>query len=170
MILGVALSGCGGGKAPSKVSTPPGAASQTSTQSTAPSTAAPPPHTSSQPSTPRTAAPPPSREVSEGVVRASSGGISATMHASSHHPRVNRAWPVSFVVSQAGRPAKAQVRYEYLFAGQVVARRSHYRFTGSFHDTFIWPSSALGYPLTFRAVISAGSVMLNLDYQVQVVH
>jgi hypothetical protein len=91
------------------------------------------------------------------------------MHASTHHPRVNRNWPVGFMVSRAGRPVKAEVRYRYLFAGQVVARRSHYTFTGSFHDIFMWPSSAVGYPLTFRAVISAGGVMLNLDYPVQVV-
>jgi hypothetical protein len=90
------------------------------------------------------------------------------MRASSHHPRVNRPWPVSFTVSQAGKPATARVRYEYLFGGQVVARRSNYRFTGRFHDTFIWPPSAVGYPLTFRAVISSASTTLNLDYPVQV--
>jgi hypothetical protein len=91
------------------------------------------------------------------------------MHASGHHPRVNRPWPVSFSVTQAGRPAQARVRYEYLFAGQVVAHRSNYRFSGSFHDTFVWPPSALGYPLTFRAVITSAKVTLNLDYAVQVI-
>lgn len=115
-----------------------------------------------------TATTPGSTEVSAGVVRASSGAITATMQASSHHPRVNRPWPVSFAVTRAGQPVKAQVRYEYLFAGQVVAHRSHYTFTGTFHDVFHWPSSAVGYPLTLRAVVSSGSVMLNLDYPVQV--
>lgn len=91
------------------------------------------------------------------------------MHASGHHPRVDRPWPVSFTVTQAGRPAHARVRYEYLFAGQVVAHRSNYRFSGSFHDTFVWPPSALGYPLTFRAVITSAKVTLNLDYAVQVI-
>jgi hypothetical protein len=51
----------------------------------------------------------------------------------------------------------------------VVAHRSHYRFTGSFHDTFEWPASAVGYPLTFRAVIKSDGATLNLDYPVQVV-
>lgn len=90
------------------------------------------------------------------------------MHASTHHPRVDRPWPVSFSVSANGRPASAEVRYEYLFAGQVVAHRSDYRFRGSFHDTFVWPASAVGYPLTFRAVILAAGTTLNLDYSVQV--
>jgi hypothetical protein len=109
-----------------------------------------------------------STETSPGVVRASSGGTTATMHASTHHPRVNKRWPIAFVVTRDGKPVKAEVAYEYLFAGQVVAHRSHYRFTGSFHDIFMWPSSAVGYPLTFRAVITAGGATLNLDYPVQV--
>jgi hypothetical protein len=110
-----------------------------------------------------------STETSPGVVRASSGGTTATMHASTHHPRVNKRWPIAFVVTRDGKPVKAEVAYEYLFAGQVVAHRSHYRFTGSFHDIFMWPSSAVGYPLTFRAVITTGGATLNLDYPVQVV-
>jgi hypothetical protein len=110
----------------------------------------------------------PSRETSPGVVSASAQGVTATMHASTNKPRVNAAWPVSFTVKRDGRPAKAEVRYQYLFAGQVVARRSHYRFRGTFHDVFNWPASAVGYPLTFRAVIGAAGVTLNLDYAVQV--
>jgi hypothetical protein len=102
------------------------------------------------------------------VLEASSGAISARMHANGHNPRVNQRWPISFDVSRSGRPAAAEVRYEYLFAGQVVAHRSDYRFTGHFHDTFLWPASALGYPLTFRAVILAGKQTLYLDYPVQV--
>ncbi|HUY60052.1 MAG TPA: hypothetical protein VMV16_10115 [Solirubrobacteraceae bacterium] len=95
--------------------------------------------------------------------------MSATMHASTHSPRVNRPWPVSFTVTSAGKPVKSEVRYQYLFAGQVVARRSHYTFDGSFHDVFTWPASAVGYPLTFRAVIGSGKITLNLDYPVRVV-
>ena len=110
-----------------------------------------------------------STETSPGVVRASSGAVTATMHASTHHPHVNKHWPIAFAVTSSGKPAKAEVAYEYLFGGQVVAHRSHYRFTGSFHDIFTWPPSAVGYPLTFRAVITAGGVTLNLDYAVQVV-
>lgn len=91
------------------------------------------------------------------------------MHASGHHPRVGKPWPVSFTVTHATAPAHARVRYEYLLAGQVVAHRSNYRFTGRFHDTFVWPASARGYPLTFRAVITSGQATLNLDYAVQVI-
>jgi len=112
----------------------------------------------------------PSHVVSVYVVTATSGAVTARMNAAGHNPRVGVPWPVSFVVKSNGKPAKAEVRYEYLFGGQVVARRSHYRFTGSFHDTFDWPASAVGFPLTFRAVIISEGITLNLDYPVQVRH
>ena len=53
-------------------------------------------------------------------------------------------------------PRAASVSYQYLLGGQVVARRSHYVFVGHFSDTLVWPASAVGYPLTFRAVVVAG--------------
>lgn len=145
LLLGPALIGCGGGKSSH--------ATTTRSQATAP---------------PPQAAQSASREISPGVVQASARGITATMHASGHHPRVNKPWPVRFTVTHAGRPAHARVRYQYLFAGQVVAHRSNYGFKGSFHDTFVWPASALGYPLTFRALITSGAATLSLDYAVRV--
>jgi hypothetical protein len=104
-----------------------------------------------------------------GTVSASAGGVTATMHPSTHHPLVEHPWPISFKVTRGGSPARASVSYEYLFGGQVVAHRSHYTFTGRFADVFKWPATAVGYPLIFRAVIVAGRVTLDLDYQVQVV-
>ncbi|HTR72806.1 MAG TPA: hypothetical protein VMG80_04345 [Solirubrobacteraceae bacterium] len=104
-----------------------------------------------------------------GVVTGSAGGVAATLKAGTHRPKVNRSWPIHFDVTKAGKPAKASVSYEYLFAGQVVAHRSHYTFEGRFSDTFRWPASAVGYQLTFRAVIVSGGVVIDLDYPVQVV-
>jgi len=100
-------------------------------------------------------------------VGASSGTITATMRARTHTPRVG-AWPVRFTVTDNGRPARAGVSYEYLFGGQVVAHRAHYTFTGSFSDVFVWPAAAVGYPLTFRAVITVGGSVIDLDYPIQV--
>jgi hypothetical protein len=110
-----------------------------------------------------------SRETAPGVVSASAAAVVATMHASTHHPTVQRPWPLSFVVTSAGAPARASVSYEYLFGGQVVAHRSHYVFAGHFADVFRWPAEAVGYPLTFRAVIASGGHTIDLDYPVQVV-
>lgn len=107
--------------------------------------------------------------VEAGTVSASSRGVTATLRADTHSPRVNVHWPIHFTVTRAGRPARASVSYEYLLGSQVVAHRSHYTFTGRFSDVFTWPPAAVGYPLTFRAVIVSGGVTLDLDYPVQVV-
>jgi hypothetical protein len=108
--------------------------------------------------------------IAPGVVSATAGGVSATLHATTHSPKVNVAWPISFTVAKAGAPVQAKVVYEYMFGGAVVAKRSNYTFDGHFHDNFMWPASAVGYPLTFRAVITAGGQTLLLDYPVQVAH
>jgi hypothetical protein len=90
------------------------------------------------------------------------------MRGSSHTPPVGPLWPDSFTVSSGGQPARATLEYEFLLAGAVVAHRSHYTFTGSFHDTLEWPSLAVGYPLTLRSVIRSDGATLNLDYPVKV--
>ncbi len=94
--------------------------------------------------------------------------MTATLHAGTHHPRVQRPWPIRFTVTNGGRPARASVSYEYLLGSQVVAHRSHYTFSGHFADVFKWPAAAVGYPLTFRAVIVADGATIDLDYAVQV--
>ena len=127
--------------------------------------------TGASPGTTTAAAIPPSTAssgTSSLTATGSSGPVTATLTATSHTPTVNRPWPIRFLVTSAGSPAEAHVAYEYLFAGAVVAHRSSYKFKGSFSDTFIFPAQAVGYPLTFRAVITSGGRTINLDYPVQV--
>ena len=50
--------------------------------------------------------------------------------------------------AKAVADAMAKVRPDLTNGGAVVARRSHYNFKGRFRDTFKWPRSAVGYPLT----------------------
>lgn len=150
VLAGVLLSACGGSGKP--------AASKAGLTSS----------TASAVSTANTATGVTGSAVAPGMVSAAAGGVTASLHASTHRPRVNVGWPISFTVTRAGRPLRARVSYEYLFAGNVVAKRSHYHFTGRFSDVFRWPASAVGYPLTFRAVIAAGGQTLLLDYPVQV--
>ncbi|HWX75590.1 MAG TPA: hypothetical protein VNZ05_09805 [Solirubrobacteraceae bacterium] len=116
------------------------------------------------------AAPPSSGPTPRGgeTVIASAGAITATMHAGTHRPKVGPPWPVQFTVTRAGKGLAAGLEYEFLFAGQVVAHRSHLNFRGSLSDNIEWPASAVGYPLTFRAVVTAGGARINLDYPVQV--
>jgi hypothetical protein len=155
LLAAALLSACGGSSKPSTNSSTGSSTSSSTTASTSAATSA------STGVTGTSTAP--------GVVSASAGGVSATLHATTHSPKVNVAWPISFTVSKAGAPAQAKLVYEYLFGGTVVAKRSNYTFTGHFHDNFLWPGSAVGYPLMFRAVITAGGQTLLLDYPVQVV-
>jgi hypothetical protein len=67
-----------------------------------------------------------------------------------------------------GRPLSAVVRYQFVFAGRVVAERSHYRFRGRFRDVVTWPARSIGVPLTFRAAIETRLGTRNLDYPVTV--
>jgi len=92
-----------------------------------------------------------------------------TLSAQTHRPVGGAPWPIVIrAYDAAGHPLRAEVRYQYLFAGSVVARRSHYRFRGTFHDTFRWPARSLGVPLTFRAVVTTPLGTRRLDYDVTV--
>jgi hypothetical protein len=164
LLTGTLPAACGGS---SKPSTGSGDASSTSSSASSSTSAGSSTSTTTSTSTSGAVT---GSETAPGVVRATSGGVTATMHAGSHSPHVNVPWPVSFVVADGGAPTQAKVVYEYMFGGSVVAKRSNYTFTGHFDDHFIWPGSAVGYPLTFRAVITAGGQTLFLDYPVKVVH
>lgn len=153
LLTGLLISACGGSSKPSTTSS--SSTSATSQTSTATST--------TQTTTAITGT-----MISPGVVRATSGPISATLHATTHKPRVNAAWPISFNATNNGLPARAEVSYEYLFNEAVVAKRSHIRFTGHFSDIFRWPPASVGYPLTFRAVILAAGRTIYLEYPVTV--
>ncbi len=82
---------------------------------------------------------------------------------------VGRKWPLQITATRSGRAAHATVTYEYLFQGRVVAVRAHYTFTGHFSDALVFPASAVHEPLTFGAVVTAGSATVNLDYAIEVI-
>jgi len=156
-LLGIA--GCGGSS-----SSTSSTSSSTSASTTPASTS-----TATTTTTPSTASPVASASSGPGrTVAASADGVTATMHGTTHAPKVEQPWPLRFTVTRSGHAVKASVSYEYLLAGQVVAHRSHYTFVGHFSDVFKWPSSAVGYPLTFRAVIVSEGATINLEYPVKV--
>jgi hypothetical protein len=153
-LVALVLPGCGkSSNGPSTTSTSQ-TTHATTTASTAQSTTASTP--ASSPSSPTVTVAPATPTAL--LVSGTAGVVTATLHASTHAPKVNQPWPLHFTVTHGGTLAKAAVQYEYLFGGEVVARRSHYTFTGHFSDIFQWPANAVGYPLTFRAVI-VGSVI-----------
>lgn len=103
-----------------------------------------------------------------GTVGGSSGGLTATLHAGTHHPEVGRRWPIQFTATRSGRAVRATVTYEYVYGGQVVAKRAQHTFTGRFSDALVFPAQSVGYPLTFRGAVTSGGATVNLDYAIQV--
>jgi hypothetical protein len=87
-----------------------------------------------------------------------------------HHPRVDTPWPIIITArTYRGTPLSGRIRYQFLYRGKVVARRSNYRFrNGRFRDELTFPAAALGRRLTFRAVVSTRLGRVNLDYWVEV--
>lgn len=99
----------------------------------------------------------------------SAPGPTVTLKAPGHHPTVNAPWPITIEArGPDGRPLRAEVRYQFLFAGSVVAHRSHFRFKGILHDVVRWPERSAGIPLTFRAVVTTPLGTRRLDYDVRV--
>jgi hypothetical protein len=103
------------------------------------------------------------------TVTGSSKGVKATMTVGTHSPTANKAWPISFTVTEGGKSVKATLTYEWLFGGHVVHREKGKSFTGHLSETFQWPVAAVGEPLTLQAVVAVGSATVNLDYAVKVV-
>ena len=123
---------------------------------------------------------------SAGTVSASSGGLKATLHAGTHHPKANHVWSVSVSATLNGKSVHgATAWYQFIYNGQQVSKQavclsgkpgcngSHavetwFHFNGSYRDKIIWPTRSVGFPLTVRAVISAGGHTVYLPYTVQV--
>lgn len=105
---------------------------------------------------------------SAATLRGSSKSLTATLTVGTHNPTVGRKWPLVVTATWRGRPARATVTYEYLYDGAVVAVRAHHTFTARFSDALLFPAQSVGYPLTFRAAVTADGVTVNLDYTIQV--
>lgn len=98
-----------------------------------------------------------------------SGGLVAHLYTPGHHPKVGKRWPIRITATdRSGRPVHATVDYQYLFGGQVVARKAHHAFRGTFRDALIFPAASVGYHLVFRAVIKSAIGRRNLDCWVEV--
>jgi hypothetical protein len=111
------------------------------------------------------------------------GPLTATFTAGTHHPSCKQKWPVSVTASLDGKPAHATAFYQFMYNGQVVAKRYPYaatprnrqnriwHFFGHFTDNTFGPFGALsvGQPLTVRAVVQAGRYTAYPSYSVTVV-
>jgi hypothetical protein len=146
----IALGGCGSSSKSSSSATSTPASTTTATSSTA----------SSTPS-------------ASGGATVTTGPVHAALRANDHAPVANKAWPYTVLVTDAsGHPLDGSVRIQFTFAGSVVGTDSppvHPVKHGIWRDSLTYPTSAVGQPLTFQAVVttSAGSVTLNWPVNVR---
>jgi hypothetical protein len=89
-----------------------------------------------------------------------------------HAPKVNQHWRYWVKVTDAsGRPLSGTVDIEFVFGGQVVGRDTpptHPVTDGRWRDTIEFPATAVGIPLTFRAVVHTQLGSITLDWPVMV--
>lgn len=113
----------------------------------------------------------PAAALGAGVVKGSSGPLSASLTAGTHTPKIGTKWPLKVTATLHGKPAHASVIYEYLYGGAVVSTRYPCNnkacgFTGHYSDKLVFPAASLGEPLTLRIVIKASGHTVDLDWAV----
>ena len=142
LLLALVLAACGGSKSRS---TTTNTATSTPTTTTAPAAGSP---------------------------SVSSGPVRGTLTGASHAPVVNKACRYSLTVTDAsGRPLSGTADIEFVFGGVVVGRdrpRTHPVMNGRWHDTLEFPATAVGEPLTFRAVVHTRRGSIILDWPIMV--
>jgi hypothetical protein len=94
------------------------------------------------------------------------------LHGANHAPKAGKPWPYSVTVTDAaGHPLSGTVEIEFTFGGQVVGTDTpptHPLTHGRWHDNLMFPARALGFPLTFQAVVHTGRGSITLDWPVTV--
>jgi hypothetical protein len=101
---------------------------------------------------------------------AQAASFKITPHIANHTPIVNKKWPVELKVTAGRKRLNGSVRYEFLFDGAVVSKQAGHKFTrGVYRDTMVFPSQALGEPLTLRILVTVPAYHRteHIDWKVQ---
>jgi hypothetical protein len=100
------------------------------------------------------------------------GPVRGALHGANHTPSANRYWSYSVRVTDAGgHPLSGTVEIEFVFGGQVVGRDTpptHPVKNGHWQDKLKFPPTAVGAPLTFRAVVHTQAGTITLDWPITV--
>ncbi|MGZ4397863.1 MAG: hypothetical protein ACXVZ1_05530 [Gaiellaceae bacterium] len=108
----------------------------------------------------------------------------AVLRAPTHHPVVNKPWPISITVTDLkGKPIPASLHMQVLFGGMVVGQVDAtppnsgpgkvYKFVGTWREKkgheITWPIASVGQRIVFQAVVTAKGATKKLDWWIQVV-
>ncbi len=102
--------------------------------------------------------------------------VDVAIVAATHHPKVNKPWPVTIKVTDAsGKPLRASLWMQILFNGTPVGKVDNghvYHFVGSWHERkgneITWPKASRGQPLDFEVVVRARHKTIKKTWSIQV--
>jgi hypothetical protein len=107
---------------------------------------------------------------------AGSAAVRVTISARTHHPKVNKLWPVTVRVTDgSGRPLPARLTMRILFGGTPVGKVDNgrvYRFVGTWRERrgneITWPPASRGQPLTFQVIVTARGKKITRGWAIKV--
>jgi hypothetical protein len=92
-----------------------------------------------------------------GPALAATSGFTIRLHIANHTPIVGKRWPIELIITRGHKKLSGTVRYQWLFAGAVIRTQPQhgaYGFKhGIYQDQLVFPSQALGEPLTLRFLV-----------------
>ena len=97
----------------------------------------------------------------------------AAFSAPSHHPVVNKNWPITVTVTDlSGKPVAATVQMNVLLGSLQVGQIDNgkiYHFIGRHHEIITWPQASVGHKLTLQSVVKVKGKTKKLSWDVSVV-
>jgi hypothetical protein len=107
------------------------------------------------------------------VVTGTSGGMTATLHAQDHTPKVNANWSYSVeAVNAQGQALTGTVATEFTYNGTVVGHEApptHPLTNGRLDDMVQFPPASLAIQLGFQVVVTTPDGSVTLDWPVKTV-
>jgi hypothetical protein len=98
---------------------------------------------------------------------ASAAPFKAVLHAPDHTPTVNAKWRITVDVTRGAQKLSGSVRYEFLYAGQVVSHQSGHKFSGGvYRDALQFPATAVGMRLTLDTIVKTKYGTVKLPWTV----
>ena len=97
----------------------------------------------------------------------------AAFSAPSHHPVVNKNWPIMVTVTDlSGKPVAATLQMNVLLGSLQVGQIDNgkiYHFVGRHHEIITWPQASAGHKLTLQSVVKVKGKTKKLSWAVSVV-
>jgi len=99
---------------------------------------------------------------------ASAASFTAHLQAPNHSPIANKPWPITVTATRGGAKLSGSVRYQFVYAGQVVASRpGHSIIHGVCHDSLKFTSDSISIQLTLRVIVTTKFGTVDIPWAVK---